>query len=556
MSSLFERHPDRDLVRYLDGELSARRQGSVERHLEACGRCRADLEELKNTVAECARYKNVLSAQMPEAPQPWRDLYRDFSRIDESLANPSLLVRLARPLVHAGAPRWAFVTGLAVLIVLLSLNQLRQTPSVLAATILRKAVAVSQRMPRLERRIRVRTSRRQEFTRSTGALPVAQAADVAALFQAAHYDWNDPLSAQAFQQWRDEQVHKTDAVTTVPNPQSPSLAYTQIKTVSADGELQSATITFNRDDYRPLQELLQFRDNQWVELSEISEGDIAGGTPGRHIDVPVRAAEPPSRPAASVPGSSASMSDELQVLVALSAIGADLGDGVDVVLTDGKVMVTGREGIPPQRQEKIRASLADLPHVALEFSPAHPVSIPPEAAVAGGTAVSAPVSPMQERLEKQLGGHAGFDRFNTQLLDLDDAAMQRVYALHRLAEKFPQPDEAQLNSSDVNLLHELSRNHAAKLAENVSAMERILVPTLGALGGTAASLHPAADYPNWQAAAEDAYRSAQRVDVLVSQVLGMTADKASARTLPSELITALKDLEGNLAECRKLLEAK
>src|SRR5271165_4428304 len=133
MNNLPARHYDEDLVRYQDGELSAGRAGRVERHLESCGRCRAELDEFRNTLAEYERYQDELAARMPEAPQPWRDLYRDFSRIDESLANRSLLVRLTRPLVHSGAPRWALLAGLAVLVVLLSLNQLRQAPSVQAA---------------------------------------------------------------------------------------------------------------------------------------------------------------------------------------------------------------------------------------------------------------------------------------------------------------------------------------------------------------------------------------------------------------------------------------
>src|ERR1700691_4988986 len=116
MSSLLERHFDRDLVRYFDGELSARRARKVTRHLECCGRCRAELDELRNSFAECARYQEELEAQMPVAPEPWRDLYSDFSRIDESLANTSLLGRVMRPLVHSGVPRWAIVAGLAVLI--------------------------------------------------------------------------------------------------------------------------------------------------------------------------------------------------------------------------------------------------------------------------------------------------------------------------------------------------------------------------------------------------------------------------------------------------------
>jgi anti-sigma factor RsiW len=555
MSSIFERHPERDLVRYFDGELSGRQARRVASHLECCGRCRAELEELQNALADCASYRDATAAQMPEAPAPWRDLYRDFSRIDEALANNSLLVRLMRPLVHSGVPRWAFVAGLTVLIVLLSLNQLRQAPAVQAATLLRKAVAVSQSQPHPAHRIRVRSSRQAEFTRSSGVeaalIEVAQAQAVAALFQRANWDWNDPLSARAFEQWRDRQVHKTDEVTAVEDAQDPSEHLTRIRTTSADGEVEAASITLNTGDYDAVGERLEFRDREWVELSQIADTstESAGASSANTVEGPVRAAEPPSRPAASSPGSSASISDELQVLSALSEIGADLGDPVEVALTGGKVMVTGPADIPARRQSEIRASLANLPHVEVEFTSSAPVSAASEMGRASGSAVGAATSPTGTRLEKQLGSHAEFDRFSTQLQDLDDAAMQRVFALHRLAQKFPAEGEAKLSGQDLSLLHELSRKHTAALAEKIGGMEKILVPTLSSLGGTAASVSPAA-HANWQPAAEDLYRSAQRLDVLIAQMLGMTAGNAS----PSELMTALNELHADLDECQRALK--
>jgi hypothetical protein len=560
MSSLFERHAERDLVRYLDGELSERRARKVARHLESCGPCRAELQELRSSLAECAHYRNALVAQAPAAPQPWRDLYRDFSRIDESLANTSLLVRLMRPLVHSGVPRWAFVAGLAALIVL-TFTQLRQAPSVQAATLLRKAVAVSQSQPRPARRIRVRSSRQPEFTRLAGAqaalVEVAQAQAVAALFQSAHWDWNDPLSAHAFEQWRDSQVQKTDEVTAVENPQAPSQHLTQIRTVSAEGEVEVASIVLDTGDYLPVSERLDFRDREWVELSEIAETPVesAGGSGVADAGSPVRAAEPPSRPAAFAPGSSASISDELEVLSALNEIGADLGDPVEVALTDGKVVVTGAaEAIPPQRQDQIRAKVANLPYVEVAFTSSHPVTIPPPTAVAAGSAASATASPIEARLQQHLGGRAEFDRFSTQLQDLDEAASQRVFALRNLAQKFPPADEARLGPHDLNLLHELSRKHAAVLAEKLDSMERILVPTLSSLGGTAANVHPAGGSAAWQPVTEEIYRSAHRVDVLIAQMLGVTAANASDNALPSDLMAALTDLRGNLDACQKAMK--
>jgi hypothetical protein len=163
---------------------------------------------------------------------------------------------------------------------------------------------------------------------------------------------------------------------------------------------------------------------------------------------------------------------------------------------------------------------------------------------------------MGQRLEKQLGGHAEFDRFSTQVLDLDEAAMQRVYALRRLAQKFPAEQEAQMNSQDLNLLHELSRKHTAVLAEKTGNLERVLLPALVSLGGTAVNAHPVANHAAWQPAAEDVYASARRVEVLISQILGMTSANVSTSTLPSDLMAALKDFQSNLDDCQRFLQAK
>jgi anti-sigma factor RsiW len=552
MSNLFGRHCEQDLVHYLDGELSPRLARKVESHLESCEACRAELSELRNTLADCVVYQQELGANLPAAPQPWRDLSRDFSRIDESLANNSLLVRLIRPLVHSGVPRWTFVAGLATLIVLLSLNQLRQAPSVQAATLLKKAAAVSQSQPHTVRRIRVRSSRQPEFTRLTGVqaalVEVAQAQAVAALFSAAHWDWNNPLTAQAFETWRDQQVHKTDEVTS-------SEHQTRIRTVSADGEVEAASITIDTVDYAAVSERLEFRDREWVELSEIAETSTenAGGSGVANGGVPVRAAESPSRPAAFTPGSSASISDEIQVLSALSGIEADLGDYVKVTLDGGKVLVSG-EGIPQRRQDEIRAAVTNLnlPQVEVAFTALPPVTLPSQvaaSAIASGTLVS----PMEAGIEKHLGGHAEFDRFSTELQGQIEVVTKHLFALHNLALKFPADEEVRLNAQDMNLLHELSRKHTAVLALKVSEMERILIPTLSSLGGAMATVRPAS-HANWQSAADDALKSATNVDHLVSQMLGMTKGTVPTGALPTDLLAAMKDLHGNLDDCQKLLK--
>lgn len=112
-----QQHPEQtELLRFLDGELPSRETRGLERHLEACWDCRAEIEELKKTVAECVRYRNEYLAQaMPEPPQAWGDIYTAFARVDRDRPQPSGLLQLLR---GTGSPlRWAVGAATAALAV-------------------------------------------------------------------------------------------------------------------------------------------------------------------------------------------------------------------------------------------------------------------------------------------------------------------------------------------------------------------------------------------------------------------------------------------------------
>src|SRR5450432_1639334 len=99
MSSLQIHPEDGLLLRYIDGELPSRKVRQVGRHLEACWQCRTEVEGLQGTVADCMRYrKNVLEAHLPQPPNPWHDLYREFERVDAALMQASWTERLKQAL--------------------------------------------------------------------------------------------------------------------------------------------------------------------------------------------------------------------------------------------------------------------------------------------------------------------------------------------------------------------------------------------------------------------------------------------------------------------------
>lgn len=112
-----EAHPERSLLlRYIDGELAARQARQIEGHVEACWDCRAEIEELKQTVAACVRYrKEFLAEAMPDPPQPWGDLYGAFARVDRDTPQATGLLQLVR---GTGSPfRWAVGAATAALAV-------------------------------------------------------------------------------------------------------------------------------------------------------------------------------------------------------------------------------------------------------------------------------------------------------------------------------------------------------------------------------------------------------------------------------------------------------
>src|SRR5262249_41819792 len=157
---------------------------------------------------------------------------------------------LVSPWCHASA--WA-TAALALMIACAIFYRFRQTPSVQAAELLRKAIAADGRARKL-RPIQIRT-RDRRLMRLSGAerKPGSSAADaqaldsIRAMFRSAHYDWEDPLSAKSYQAWRDQLADKRDLVIEEPG------AYL-IRTNTGSGELLVATLKIRMSDFQPVEE--------------------------------------------------------------------------------------------------------------------------------------------------------------------------------------------------------------------------------------------------------------------------------------------------------------
>jgi hypothetical protein len=516
------RHPeDEQLLRYADGEMPARQARKIQLHLNSCWQCRTELEEIQKTVGECVRYrKGVLQPMLPPPPAAWTDLSRKFDEIDESLARRSWL-EMFRP-----ARRWVPVAA-ALAIACGIYYQLRDTPSVQAAELLRKAAAAADASPAARpARVRIRT-RQRTVIRAASLMP----GDTGPL---------EPLNVRSYQRWRDELPDKHDEVTTV-------AGNFQIRTTTGSGELAEATLQLRAPDLHPVQERLEFRNRDWVEIEEMpAEAPLpnvaAADNPHPAVPGPIPA---PAQKFEEFrqPAPAATVGDELAVLVALHHIGADLGDPIEVKRASGQILVAG-VGIDPRRREEIEQALGQRPNVVVRFS--EPASTAPqsEKPVRGEAPASADAAALQARIEKQAGGRANYERLASDILDSSDSLMSRAYALRRIAERFPRAVEPEMTAADRQVLRDLYREHSTALAREAAAMERLLKPVLAPLGGKSAGATPPPT-ASWQAGTEDLFTNARRVETLLAVMLGVAPGETASGNIPSQVLSSLAQLRAS-----------
>jgi hypothetical protein len=530
MSSLGIPHPGEDkLLRFADGELDAAEAKQVREHLSACWECRSQIEEIERTIAECIEYrKTALETCMPPPPQPWFDIRRAMDR-----ANAAREPRRFPWVSRLRPARWIPAGAIAAAAVV-AFFYLENAPAARAADLLKRASIAAHSRPATPRRIQIRTKtatfvRTIDLVHAPARTPEAHSpAGLEAAFQAAHYSWDDPLSAAAYSGWRDQLRDKKDVVLTEPG------GYV-VRTTTNDGELAEARLELKTPDLRAVEAKLRFRNDEWVELSELPEE-----RPAEVASVPVTA--PPGGGEAVVrepaPDTrAATASDELAVVAALHRLGADLGDPVEVTRSGSAVVVSG-SGVAPVRQQEIRSELEGMPRVSVRFdvpgqSGVSAQPLPPARSGAGAAGRGS------KELEDRLGNRAAYDRFVDSTLDGTEAMMARAYALRRLALEFPAATEGQLAAKDRATLRRMVSVHAEALAQKAAVLQNQLIPVLGGPAARDATETPRST-SSWQQGVEELFQAARRADALVIDILGGVGGIAPSQDSRGEVLTALE----------------
>src|SRR5262249_1825682 len=142
-----------------------------------------------------------------------------------------------------------------------------------AETLLERSItATIQSAPHSRLRFRTRSGSfvRSRARRGLGAGGGEEVA-IRSHFEAAHYDWQDPLNAKAYSSWRHSLGHFTDAVSTNRNLVTREAKNYVIETRTEEGSMREASLTLEASDLAPVSGIFLFADQEWVEITPVSD---------------------------------------------------------------------------------------------------------------------------------------------------------------------------------------------------------------------------------------------------------------------------------------------
>ena len=270
-------------------------------------------------------------------------------------------------------------------------------------------------------------------------------------------------------------------------------------------------MTIRAADLRAVEERFQFRNSEWVEISE----------------APVQNESDPQRPAISqgaIPQPGVTILDEIRVFEALHGIGADLGEPIEVRRTDSAVEVTVL-GANARREKEIRDALNGVPHVIAKFE--QPQAVRGAAGESGQAASETPSGPLHSRLLHIMGSSANVDAFANAALETSEAILAKAHAIRQLAERFPEPNET---------VHAMASDHHRALRDEVTHLGEVLHPLTGGVETQPRGMAPAD--------ARSLLGAAQRLDTLLSLALASPNQKDDPEDVIARIRRALADLEG------------
>jgi hypothetical protein len=495
---------DKQLALFEDGELAQ----SETAHLKSCAECRRRLREIESLMAAYMQYRG---RALP--PHSWAPL--------DTLTGIQKTSRWW--------PRFALPAAACAVLAALAYYRAADRPSARTNELLERSASLA--LPE-GRAIFVRTAGRT-ITRPAVLMDAARDADpesahLRTLFVAANYSWRDPLSARSFRAWRSGLREKRDSVTVI-RQKGTEDSY-RVRTESPGGALRSVSLTLGAADLRPTDGTFAFDGEAPLEITEVP----SAATEVVQVKPPVASAPPTE--------ALATPEDMLHVLAALDAVGADVGDPIEISEDSAHrhVVVSGN-GLTPERRQLIGEALKPLPRVVLEFDSGVRDAVAAQSASPAERNSTDIPADFRRQLEDRFGGAVALQEITDRVLESSASIVARAHALQTLATWFPPGVAGSLADRDRELLRNLQQRHVAELRRLLTRMRGDLEPVLQGFAAPA----PVAS-TDWQSAVPGLVLSAQNADNLLNRLLAGSYTQSSGQDMLRGLPQELQRLEGSL----------
>jgi len=510
----------RDLLLFVDGELSLGRMRAAHEHLYSCWNCRRDLEGLErdiNAIVDAQNHHFLPSA--PGAVRPWTSFEEMVASLParQSLFGP--LFRKARRLAGGdpfGSLRWtvAVVTLLCVVVGAFWITPARLSAAVVMRNVLAADVIATRTAAGQVIRERVRIERRdrhgaagkwsevESWKEGNRTVWRGGGSDLHRRYQERQIDMELPLAAVACERW----LRETGA-----NPKvSKRAGIVELRADAAgpDSDLQSVSLRVRSDIWRVEGVRLTFTDGIFdvseVDFTVLKRDEIAPDLlevlePSALAPMAVdakRLAESyrdPLMPSVSGASPAVNLSEvELRIQFRLHEMGADLSEPIELNKGTREIVISARGASPERKQQLAAAFGGGQPFVRLELdagvSSAGNLRELPAIAASGADLSSVP----DKQLAEFFGDAAAQERFARMVLEADSSVLAHLYALRNLAVLWPADVEANLSGEGRGELRTMVEDHRRALRTTLPELKALLLPLIQKFcpGGAASSPSP------------------------------------------------------------------
>jgi hypothetical protein len=526
----------------MDGELSSSAGRRVQKHIEGCWGCRARYGQMQSAVQHFVEYRRRLLAPFlpPPAGGRARFLHKLEERVRETKVpwNSRLADHIRAVVVPNMSPLLTSVFILAAAAAALFWVWQRGPQTVSASELPDRAASWDTHLAEHGRpgvifqKVRIRThtgSIERTIYRDAEGRRRARVSDLdpppgplRTAFERGGVDWQRPLSASDFRNWRDHLKDKTDQVSTHDG-------ISTLRTTTDSSEVKEETLSVRNTDFHPMARRLVLRDSSEIEILELNY-DVLGWDvinaallfEPEHGAPVARAARPMNKELAEVLPPLAALDEaELRARLALNQADADTSEQISVTQTRTSVVISGFVE-NEDRKRDLEASLRGIPLLTTTIqtfaSRALEVANPARKGVAHVNEHSfvAQDSLFDTYLALRSTPPEETTEVSRQLFGAALRIQRETLALDSLRKRFPPSEREALGHGGMALLSELLANHQKSLA-NAIAAEKSVLDKYGPLAASPEGSAPPAKVTTEQLLAAAAQNKKLCDDVLAAE---------------------------------------